>query len=198
VTSGEGEAGEASDEVQHPAESEAVDAEPSADPDGSSGPAEAAEDGPDRQPSEGAQPEGAPDQETPSPTVSIEAFEKAWPAMMAEIRQDVGPRRQALLREASPHSVEGGVVIFEVAAHMHFHLEQLKTDTDIAKAIGSAATNHLGSSVKVVFRSADAPLVVAAAEPERAPDKDDLLEASPDAVDPVAVVVDILDGKVIE
>ncbi len=30
------------------------------------------------------------------------------------------------------------------------------------------------------------------------PDKDDLLEAGSEAVDPVAVVVDILDGKVIE
>jgi DNA polymerase-3 subunit gamma/tau len=131
-------------------------------------------------------------------TVSIEEFEKAWPAMMAEIRQDIGPRRQALLREASPVSVEGGAVVFEVAAHMHFHLEQLKTDTEIAEAIRIAATKHLGSPVRVSFRSADATPVVVESEPERAPDKDDLLEASPDALDPVAVVVDILDGKVIE
>ena len=130
--------------------------------------------------------------------VSFDAFEKAWPMMMAEIRQDVGPRRQALLREASPRSVDGTVVVFEVAAHMHFHLEQLKADAEIASAISSAATKHLGSPVQVAFRSADAPPPVAEAEPERAPDKDDLLEASADAVDPVAVVVDILDGKVIE
>ena len=130
--------------------------------------------------------------------VSIEAFEKVWPAMMAEIRQDVGPRRQALLREATPRRIDGGVVVFEVATHMHFHLEQLKSDAEIADAIGSAAGKHLGAQVNVVFRSADAPQVVLEAEPERAPDKDDLLEADDAAVDPVALVVDILDGKVVE
>jgi DNA polymerase-3 subunit gamma/tau len=152
-----------------------------------------------RKPDDGAKAESQA--ETPTAAVSavsFDAFEKAWPVMMAEIRQDVGPRRQALLREASPRSVDGAVVVFEVAAHMHFHLEQLKADAEIAAAISSAATKHLGSPVQVVFRSADAPPPVVEADPERAPDKDDLLEASADAVDPVAVVVDILDGKVIE
>ena len=118
--------------------------------------------------------------------------------MMAEIRQDVGPRRQALLREATPRRIDGGVVVFEVATHMHFHLEQLKSDTEIADAIGNAAGKLLGAPVNVVFRSADAPQVVVETEPERAPDKDDLLEADDAAVDPVALVVDILDGKVVE
>jgi hypothetical protein len=90
------------------------------------------------------------------------------------------------------------VVVFEVAAHMHFHLEQLKADSEIAEAISNAAKKHIGSPVHVLFRSADAVAPVEEAEPERAPDKDDLLEAGSEAVDPVAVVVDILDGKVIE
>jgi hypothetical protein len=81
---------------------------------------------------------------------------------------------------------------------MHFHLEQLKADSEIAEAISSAAVNHVGSPVRVVFRSADAVAPVEEVEPERAPDKDDLVEAGSEAVDPVAVVVDILDGKVIE
>lgn len=138
-----------------------------------------------------------PVEESGPSDLSIEAFVKAWPAMMGEIRQDVGPRRQALLREATPRAVDGDVVAFEVPAHMHFHLEQLKSDTEIADAIGNAAATHLGAPVKVVFRSADAIQTIEP-EPERAPDKDDLLEATDEGVDPVALVVDILDGKVIE
>ena len=52
---------------------------------------------------------------TASP-LTLSEFERAWPAIMATIRQDVGPRRHALLREARPAAVESGVVYFEVAA----------------------------------------------------------------------------------
>jgi len=133
-------------------------------------------------------------------TITMEDFERAWPAIMADIRQTVGPRRQALLREASPRVMQGSTVIFEVASHMHFHLEQLKTDDGIAEAIGSSAMEHLGSTVDVAFRSADAPTLVAAEdeEPDVVPDKDDLVSAEDDpTVDPVAVVADIFDGQII-
>ena len=119
---------------------------------------------------------------------------------MAQIRQDVGPRRQALLREASPTAVEAGAVVFEVAAHMHFHLEQLKADDGIAAAITSATAEQLGSPVQVAFRAANgAPPAPVAPEPERAPDKDDLVEAGDEAsVDPVEMVADLFDGKVVD
>ncbi|MEN8240182.1 MAG: DNA polymerase III subunit gamma/tau, partial [Actinomycetota bacterium] len=87
--------------------------------------------------------------------LTLGEFEKAWPAIMATIRQDVGPRRHALLREARPVAVDNGTVYFEVAAHMHFHLEQLKADTGIEQAIVSAGSDQLDQPVRVAFRSAD-------------------------------------------
>jgi len=131
--------------------------------------------------------------------ITLATFLQAWPAIMAEIRATVGPRRQALLREASPRDLQGSTVVFEVASHMHFHLEQLKADSGIADAIAQATEQRLGSQLTVAFRSAAAPAPVVEEELERVPDKDDLLDADDaDAVDPVAVVADIFDGQIIE
>jgi DNA polymerase-3 subunit gamma/tau len=154
------------------------------------------------QPSAGAEPSEpsqTDDSESAAETdISMDQFNKAWPAIMAEIRQTVGPRRQALLREAFPRSISGSTIIFEVAAHMHFHLEQLKADEGISDAIGDAAHKHLGSRIGVEFRSADAETPVVEAELQRVPDKDELLNADDDgAIDPVAVVADILNGQII-
>ncbi|KAA3640722.1 MAG: hypothetical protein DWP92_02480, partial [Armatimonadetes bacterium] len=137
-------------------------------------------------------------QKAESSSVTLESFLTAWPAIMAEIRETVGPRRQALLREASPRDLQGSTVMFEVASHMHFHLEQLKADNGIAAAIADATDQRLGSRLSVSFRSADAPAEVTP-ELELVPDKDDLVNADDDdAVDPVAVVADIFDGQIIE
>jgi DNA polymerase-3 subunit gamma/tau len=125
-------------------------------------------------------------------------FERAWPAIMATIRQDVGPRRHALLREARPAAVDNGIVYFEVAAHMHFHLEQLKADTGIEQAIVSAGMDQLGQPVRVAFRSADKAVAPSAEPLERAPDKDELEAADDDETpDPTAVVLDILGGEIV-
>lgn len=135
---------------------------------------------------------------TETATFTLEDFGRVWPAIVATIRQDVGPRRHALLREASPAAVEDGVVIFEVPAHMHFHLEQLKSDTDITNAIVTTGTEQLGEPVRVEFRAAGAPPAASEDTPERAPDKNDLLEAGDDgATDPAATVLDILGGEIV-
>lgn len=136
--------------------------------------------------------------ESQAADITIDAFERVWPAIVATIRQDVGPRRHALLREAVPVAVENGVVIFEVASHMHFHLEQLKADAGIAEAIVTTGTEQLGHPIEVAFRSADAPETTHDEDTERAPDKDDLLEAGDEAVsDPASVVLDILGGEIV-
>ena len=125
-------------------------------------------------------------------------FEKAWPAIMATIRQDVGPRRHALLREARPVAIDNGIVQFEVAAHMHFHLEQLKADTGIEQAIVTAGMDHLGQPIRVAFRAADSTEELQTEQVERAPDKDTLVAAEDDsAPDPAAVVLDILGGEIV-
>lgn len=135
----------------------------------------------------------------PESELTIATFRTAWPAIMADIRHTIGPRRQALLREASPSDVEHSRVVFEVASHMHFHLEQLKNDSEIATAIVTATREHIGSEITVVFRSADAAATQVEDDTERAPDKDELRSADDDeAIDPVDVVVDILDGQIVD
>jgi DNA polymerase-3 subunit gamma/tau len=135
---------------------------------------------------------------TGTATFTLEDFGRVWPAIVATIRQDVGPRRHALLREASPAAVEDGVVIFEVPAHMHFHLEQLRSDTGIATAIVTTGTDQLGQPVRVEFRAAGAVPAASDDTTERAPDKDDLLEAGDDgADDPATTVLDILGGEIV-
>jgi DNA polymerase-3 subunit gamma/tau len=130
--------------------------------------------------------------------LTLGEFERAWPAIMATIRQDVGPRRHALLREARPASVDNGTVYFEVAAHMHFHLEQLKADTGIEQAIVSAGLEQLGQTVRVVFRSTDSSTLPTTEPVETVPDKDDLVAPEDDkAPDPTAVVLDILGGEIV-
>ncbi len=147
-------------------------------------------------------PVDTPQQTPPEPageaTFTLADFEQAWPAIVATIRRDVGPRRHALLREASPVAVEDGVVIFEVPAHMHFHLEQLKSDADIATAIIATGADQMGRQLRVEFRSAGAPPSPSMEEPGHAPDKDDLLKVGDDDLsDPAETVLDILGGEIV-
>ncbi len=137
-------------------------------------------------------------QSKPTGSLVFADFERAWPAIAAEIRADLGPRRHALLKEARPATVENGMVVFEIASHMHFHLEQLKADTEIARAIASAGAEHLGMAVDVAFRPAGESPKSAGSVEERAPDKDDLMEApNGGADDPEKAVLDILGGEIV-
>ena len=130
--------------------------------------------------------------------LEFEDFERAWPAIVAQIRQDVGPRRHALLKEASPAGIENGIVMFEVASHMHFHLEQLKADDGIAAAISAAGVDHLGQPVSVAFRSSNTPTTPEEPDVERAPNKDDLAEASSEnELNVVDNVLDVLGGEIV-
>ncbi len=128
---------------------------------------------------------------------TLEEFNRAWPAIVAAVRSDLGPRRYALLKEATPVDATDGTVVFEVPAHMHFHLEQLKADTGIADAIAAAGGERLGGAIRVTFRSAGAPAPVPAERADRAPDKDELVEAIEDETDPAATVLDILGGEIV-
>jgi len=130
-------------------------------------------------------------------TVSLEEFEAVWPAIVATIRSDVGPRRHALLREAEPTEVVNGVVVFEVAEYKHFHLEQLKADDGIALAIAAIGEEQLGTPFSVTFRAA-AAAPKAAETTDQIPDKDQLVahdgEAEPDAA---SLLLDVLGGEIV-
>jgi len=134
----------------------------------------------------------------PEGSLTFADFEHAWPAIVAQIRQDVGPRRHALLKEASPVGLEDGSVVFEVASHMHFHLEQLKADEGIAAAISTAGRDHLGVPITVAFRSSVTQTTSDQPGVERPPDKDDLAEAKDEGEpDVVSSVLDVLGGEIV-
>ncbi len=81
---------------------------------------------------------------------------------------------------------------------MHFHLEQLRSDADIAESIAAAGANLLGGTLSVAFRSANAEPASAQKSEERAPDKDDLITPSDDdSGDPERAVLDILGGEIV-
>jgi hypothetical protein len=153
---------------------------------------------PVEEPTSESEPSTTSDDPSTGVPMEFSDFERAWPAIVAQIRQDVGPRRHALLKEASPVGIENGAVVFEVAAHMHFHLEQLKADDGIAAAISAAGVDHLGQPITVTFRSSDIAAPAKQIEVERAPDKDDLREATGDTETTVIDnVLDVLGGEIV-
>lgn len=134
----------------------------------------------------------------PEGALTLQEVEQVWPAIVAQVRQDVGPRRHALLKEARPAAVEGRTAILEVASHMHFHLEQLRSDANIAESIAAAGASLLGGTLSVSFRSANAEPASVQKSEERAPDKDDLVTPSDDdSGDPERAVLDILGGEIV-
>ena len=147
---------------------------------------------------------------TPEPAVAtLEAvgdlnlgqFESVWPALVAGVRDDLGPRRQALFREASPGSVQGSVVTLHLPDHLSFHLEQLQSDELVKAVVEARAAELLGGSIRIQFRSGGRPdghSVSSDADPETLPDKNQLLEAPSGATDPDALVEGLLGGQVIE
>lgn len=141
-------------------------------------------------------------QSQPTADVDIATYRSAWPVIASRMRDLAGPSRHALLLEASPTSVEDGRVVFELPAHLPFHLERLRTDAELHQLLAQASVEAVGGSVFVEFRAmGEADTAVADSrevEPERAPEKDDLDEEDEGAIDPMSLVVDMLDGEVIE
>jgi DNA polymerase-3 subunit gamma/tau len=131
--------------------------------------------------------------------LELTEFESVWPALVARVRTDVGPRRHAYLREATPVGVDSGTVMLEVPAHLHFLLEQLKADTELQRAVVTLADELVGGSIALAFRAAETESgLELEPEPIRAPDKDHLLETGSDGGDdPTGLVVDILGGEVV-
>jgi hypothetical protein len=115
------------------------------------------------------------------------------------MRDLAGPSRHALLLEAKPASIDAGRVVFEIPSHLPFHLERLKTDEELHNLLAQASTEAVGASVGVEFRTesdATAP-PPPRPEPTRAPDKDDLEEDEGD-IDPASLVIDMLDGEMLD
>lgn len=132
-------------------------------------------------------------------TLDLASFETVWPALVARVRDAAGPVRHALVKVAVPGGVEDGVVQLEIPSHMPFHLERLREDSELSGTMTGIAAELLGGNIGIAWvAAADAPASTTPAEPQRAPDKDDLLEESDDdVVDPADMVVDVLGGEII-
>ena len=135
------------------------------------------------------------------PTLSD--FSAAWPVIVSRIRTDLGARRHAFVKVAEPRSVTGSVAVLTMPSHQHFHLEQLNADDQLRAALEAIASEILGSTIALQFRSDDA-----AAAPDdsnevveepllRAPEKDDLDEGAA-IEDPADMIADMLGGKIVE
>jgi len=128
---------------------------------------------------------------------TLREFESTWPVIVARVRDELGARRHALLKEAVPVSAESRVVTLHLPKHKHFHLEQLQADDQLHTFVAAMAGDSLGGSITLVFGSADEAPAATPPPPERAPDKEAMLEEGEDETDPAALVVDILGGEII-
>ena len=129
--------------------------------------------------------------------VSLVEFQAAWPAIVASVRTQFGARRHAFVKVAEPLAVADGVATLGMPAHQHFHLEQLNADTELRVALDNIAAEQLGGTIILEFVADDGPTQPASAEPERAPDKDRLLDEGTPPDDPADLIADMLGGEVV-
>ncbi len=147
-------------------------------------------------------------EEAPAPAVAVAplegldlaTFETAWPALVAGVRDDLGPRRHAFFKEARPIGVTGSEVTLGVPARLPFHLEHLKEDDALRVVAERLAAVLLGGAVRIRYDSIDdtEEPEVAPERETRAPDPGQLIEADEGAIDPTDLVVDLLGGEVVE
>ena len=152
--------------------------------------------------------EAADQEEHPAGTAAaptLDEVDAAWPAIMARVRDEAGMRRHALFREARPAAVEGGRLVLEVPPHLPFHLAQLGEDDHLNSVVAAAASDALGGRIELVYRAADGDetlvdpdLAASESDDDRAPDKDQLIDEGDAEIDPADLVIDMLDGEVVE
>jgi DNA polymerase-3 subunit gamma/tau len=134
--------------------------------------------------------------------LDLDTFEATWPALVARIREDAGPRRHALFREVTPVGVESGTVVLSVPSHLPFHLEQLRQDEELRSSVEEIGSELLGGPIKVDYRAGDTPATPLEEEvdevPTRAPAKTDLVDEADGGIDPTELLTRGLGGKVVE
>jgi hypothetical protein len=105
-------------------------------------------------PSENGEPGQLVEPTLPAPAaaqidVSFDQLQKVWPGLFGSLRDVLGARRWAFFREAVPASVDGDVIVLEVAHD--FHLQSLQEDDAVAAIVATRASDLLGGPVRVRF-----------------------------------------------
>lgn len=135
-------------------------------------------------------------------TLSMRAVENAWPALIGKVREAVGPRRYALLKEAAPGEADGNSLTLHVPSHLTFHLESLQEDQALREVVEMAASDLLGGRVQITYdtgpASSEAVQESLPETPVRAPDPSTLVGEAEGGVDPTKLVEDILGGEVVD
>ncbi len=85
--------------------------------------------------------------------LSLAAVRSAWPQVFGRLRDELGPRRTALLRESNPGVVDGDRVVLHV--RMSFHLEKLRADPQVAAMVSRELGVLLGGTPKISFAPED-------------------------------------------
>jgi hypothetical protein len=156
-----------------------------------------------------AEPSEPPPAESPPEPGRLQAsladVQRVWPQVFGALRQRLGPRRQALFREAMPGAVHEGILELWLPSHLEFHLEQLQGDEEVRRLVAQEIGRHLDGAPTVRFapRPEDGSAGAVdrgseeAEDTEPLPDKERLAEAPDDALDPTALLAE-LGGEVIE
>jgi hypothetical protein len=136
----------------------------------------------------------------PATDLDLNAFIEKWPMVVTRVREAAGPRRFAVFRDARPVRVDGSKLVITVPGP--FHRDQLVEDRGLTDVVAAALGEVAGGKVGFIYEAdGNAPVAAAPVVPtvdERAPDKNDLVESDEGAIDPTALVVDLLGGEVVE
>ncbi|HSM02407.1 MAG TPA: hypothetical protein VK960_08235, partial [Acidimicrobiia bacterium] len=142
-----------------------------------------------------------PEPAMPPAEFDLETVDQKWPAIVARIREEAGPRRFAFFREARPAEVDGSTLVLEIPEQFKFHLEALTEDDRLNTIVMAVLSDALGGSTRVAYRSGAVdvePEVSRSQDPDRAPDESELADEEDGGIDPTDLVVDILGGEVVE
>jgi DNA polymerase-3 subunit gamma/tau len=158
----------------------------------------------------------APFEPTPSPKTETEPLvveaalpaefdldfvDEKWPAIVARIRDEAGPRRFAFFREARPAAVDGSTLVLEIPEQFKFHLDALSEDDRLNAIVVAVLSDALGGAARVAYRSGAMevePSGPGLLDPRRAPDESEMDDSAEGAIDPASLVVDLLGGEVVE
>jgi DNA polymerase-3 subunit gamma/tau len=143
------------------------------------------------EPAPTAEPVADPGSGPSAASVSFDQLQRVWPGLFGSLRDVLGARRWAFFREAVPASVEGDVIVLEVAHD--FHLQSLQEDDAVAAIVATRASDLLGGPVRVRFG-----LRASGDGEDDTIDIDQLEERPEGSADPAALLAAELGAEVVE